>query len=362
MPVIHAKLPVPVIDQSAVKARGNFYVSGGYGGAPGNQVMSGQAYVEILVPHEVRRPYPLVLIHGAGQTSACWFQTPDGRMGWADFFVAQGYVVYVMDQPMRGRSAWHPGDGATRVMTVAQAETQLTASITSAAWPQAKLHTQWPGDGPNSGRQGDAVFDAFYASQVESVASDETTSLRNRLAGAALLDKIGPAILLTHSQSGSLGWLIADERPELVKAILAVEPSGPPFGSLRGATATGHVWGVTATEMTYEPAARAASDMAVTVEAFADRPDLIVCNLQEEPARQLVNLAKVPVMVMTGEASYHAYFDHCTVKYLRQAGVQVEHIQLQDRDILGNGHMMMLEKNSLEIAELIDAWSLENVV
>lgn len=359
--MIQSELPVPVIDQSAVKARGNFYVGGTYGGTPTDQVMSGQAYVEVLVPHEVRRPYPLVLIHGAGQTSACWLQTPDGRMGWADFFVGQGYIVYMLDQPMRGRSAWHPGDGPTRVMSVAQAETQLTASATSAAWPQAKLHSQWPGDGPDKGRQGDAVFDAFYASQVESVASDETTSLRNRLAGAALLDKIGPAIVLTHSQSGSFGWLIADERPELVKAILAVEPSGPPFGSLRGAASKGHVWGATATEMTYEPAASAATDMAVLVEAVADSPGLMVCNLQTEPARQLVNLAKMPVMVMTGEASYHAYFDHCTVKFLRQAGVQVDHIQLQDRGMFGNGHMMMLEKNSLEIAGQIDEWVLKNV-
>jgi len=50
----------------------------------------------------------------------------------------------------------------------------------------------------------------------------------NRDAGAALLDKIGPAILLTHSQSGAFGWPIADARPNLVKAIVAVEPSGPP--------------------------------------------------------------------------------------------------------------------------------------
>ena len=50
----------------------------------------------------------------------------------------------------------------------------------------------------------------------------------NRDALVALLDKIGPAILLTHSQSGAFGWPIADARPKLVKAIVAVEPSGPP--------------------------------------------------------------------------------------------------------------------------------------
>jgi pimeloyl-ACP methyl ester carboxylesterase len=44
---------------------------------------------------------------------------------------------------------------------------------------------------------------------------------------AALLDRIGPAIILTHSQSGPFGWLIADARPKLVKAVVAVEPAGP---------------------------------------------------------------------------------------------------------------------------------------
>ena len=74
-------------------------------------------------------------------------------------------------------------------------------------WPQAKLHTQWPGDGPNKGRKGDPIFDAFYATQVETVISNEQTQQRNKEAGAALLDRIGPAVVLTHSQSGAFGWL-----------------------------------------------------------------------------------------------------------------------------------------------------------
>ena len=68
------------------------------------------------------------------------------------------------------------------------------------------------------------MFDAFYATQMETVISNELTQERNRDAGAALLDKIGPAIVLTHSQSGAFGWLIADARPQLVKAIVAIEP------------------------------------------------------------------------------------------------------------------------------------------
>ena len=174
------KLPVPAVDQSAVAQRGYFYVGGKYVGEPGNEIMQGQAYVEVLAPKDVRRPYPLVLIHGGGQTATNWMGTPDGRKGWAEYFVEQGYVVYMIDQPMRGRSAAHPGDGPTRMFTAANEEWQFTAIENEARWPQAKLHTQWPGDGPNKGRKGDPIFDAFYATQVETVISNEETQQRNK--------------------------------------------------------------------------------------------------------------------------------------------------------------------------------------
>ena len=73
------KLPVPAVDQSALGQRGFFYVGGKYVGEPGKEIMQGQAYVEVLAPKDVRRPYPLVLIHGAGVTATYWMGTPDGR-------------------------------------------------------------------------------------------------------------------------------------------------------------------------------------------------------------------------------------------------------------------------------------------
>src|SRR5580704_17248324 len=76
------KLPVPVVDQSAVAYRGYFYVGGKYVGPPGQEIMQGQVYVEVLAPKDVKRPYPLVLIHGAAQTATNWMGTPDGRKGW----------------------------------------------------------------------------------------------------------------------------------------------------------------------------------------------------------------------------------------------------------------------------------------
>jgi pimeloyl-ACP methyl ester carboxylesterase len=309
----------------------------------------------------VRRPYPLVLIHGAAQTATNWMGTPDGRKGWAEYFVEQGYVVYMIDQPMRGRSAWHPADGATRMFTAAQEEFQFTSPELTGTWPQAKKHTQWPGDGPNKGRRGDPAFDAFYATQVETVTSNEETQLRNQAAGAALLDKIGPAIILTHSQSGPFGWLIADARPALVKGIVAIEPSGPPFENAIIGTGKGRAWGVADVPLTYDPPVKEPAEIAVEREEMADAPDLFACWMQKEPARKLVNLKSIPAVVVAAEASYHAVYDHCTVKYLNQAGVKTELVRLEDKGLHGNGHMVMLEKNNLEIARVLDEWVQQNV-
>jgi pimeloyl-ACP methyl ester carboxylesterase len=354
------KLPMPAVDQSAIAQRGYFYVGGKYVGEPGKEIMQGQVYVEVLAPKDVRRPYPLVLIHGAAQTATNWMGTPDGRKGWAEYFVEQGYVVYMIDQPMRGRSAWHPADGATRMFTAKQEQFQFTAVETDGNWPQAKKHTQWPGDGPNKGKKGDPIFDAFYATQMETVISNEETQQRNKDAGAALLDKIGPAIVLTHSQSGAFGWLIADARPQLVKAVIAIEPAGPPFEATIIGTGKARIWGPTDIPIAYDPPIKDASELAVEREP-AEEPDLFACWMQKAPARQLVNLKNIPVVVMAAEASYHQTYDHCTVKYLNQAGVKTEYIRLQDKGIRGNGHMVMIEKNNLDIAKLIDDWAQKNV-
>jgi pimeloyl-ACP methyl ester carboxylesterase len=354
------KLPVPAVDQSAVAQRGYFYVGGKYVGEPGKEIMQGQIYVEVLAPKDVRRPYPLVLIHGAAQTATNWMGTPDGRKGWAEYFVEQGYVVYMIDQPMRGRSAYHPGDGATRMFTAKQEQFQFTAIETDGNWPQAKKHTQWPGDGANKGKKGDPIFDAFYATQVETVIAADETQRRNQDAGAALLDKIGPAIVLTHSQSGPYGWLIADARPRLVKAVVAIEPAGPPFEATIIGTGKARPWGPTDIPLTYDPPVKDPTEIAVEREPV-EAPDLFACWMQKAPARQLINLKNIPAMVMAAEASYHQVYDHCTVKYLNQAGMKTEYIRLQDKGIHGNGHMVMIEKNNLDIAKVIDDWVVKNV-
>lgn len=333
---------------SGLASRDVFFVGGAYVGGPGKEVMRGAMYVEHLKPPMVTRKLPIVMISGTAQTAVNWMTTPDGRPGWAQYFVDRGFEVYLVDQPARGRSAWHRGiDGELRNFPVSTVESLFTGS--AGEWPQAKLHTQWPG----TGRKGDRAFDQFYASQVEYVGSAEETQIAMQAAGAALLDRIGRAILLTHSQSGPFGWLLADARPALVKAIVAVEPQGPPIQA--GATRR-LAWGIADIALTYTPAVAQASELQVEQQAAPDAPGLQTCWVQKAPARQLVNLKRTPIAVVGTEASYHAPFDHCAVRWLRDAGVTVDFIRLADVGVRGNGHMVMLEKNNLEVAAVIDGW------
>jgi pimeloyl-ACP methyl ester carboxylesterase len=350
--------PLEIVDQ------GVFSIPGRYVEVGKQTIMVGQMYVQYQMPKHKTRPYPVVMIHGGGQTASNFLSTPDGRRGWADDFVANGYAVYVVDQSGRGRSGFFTDVyGKTRKSSVENATPRFTD--TKDLWPQANLHTQWPG----SGIMGDPTFDSFYATQVETISDEALIERMNREAGAKLLDRIGPAILLGHSQAGPLLWATADERPTLVKGILAIEPSGPPIlnNDAKGPPtyfADGdHVrpWGITRGPMTYDPPIASPEQLALARQDKPDGPGLVRCFIQADPVRKLPRLAGIPILIVLSESSYHAPYDHCTAKWLEQAGVKNTFVRLADRGIRGNGHMMMLEKNNLEISAFLRGWEQENV-
>ena len=351
----HAQQPLSIAQQ------GYFFVGGKRATVNGREVMSGQAYVEFQIPAQRTQAYPIVIIPGAAQTATNFNGTPDGREGWTQFFLRRGYAVYVVEQPGRGRSGYQPeSDGPQSYPNIKNVEDRFTAPERANLWPQAKLHTHWPG----TGVAGDPTFDQFYASQVPFMQKPEATQAANRDAGTALLDKIGPAIVLTHSQSGPYGWALLDARPNLVKALVQVEPTFPPVHDVELIGApdffrdgpVARPWGLAAIPLTYAPAASDPAQLAFVQQEKADAPDLIRCWLQKAPARQLATLQKAPIVIVTGEASFHAPYEHCTVKYLEQAGVHPTWMDLGRQGVHGNGHMMMLEKNSGQIADLIVQW------
>src|SRR5215469_8812310 len=99
---------IPTFSTDNIAREGFFYVGGQYAGEPGKEEMHGAMYVEVMVPKEIRQKYPIVFFHGNGQSGTIWKQTPDGRPGWAYYLTDQGYVVYMVDYPARGRSPYVP--------------------------------------------------------------------------------------------------------------------------------------------------------------------------------------------------------------------------------------------------------------
>jgi pimeloyl-ACP methyl ester carboxylesterase len=358
---------IPTFSTADLARTGIFYAGGKYVGTPGKETMGGDAYVEVWVPKQIRHPYPIVYIHGAGQTATDWLQTPDGRPGWAYYFARQGYVQYLVDSPARGRSPYVPDhDGNLTIRTAANLEATFTASAKKGDFPRAHLHTQFPG----TGLKGDPIFDEFAKTQVQFLGGGGPASQDelSRDAFVALLDMIkSPVIILSHSQGGPVGWLMADARPNQVKGIVTIEPAAPPIKGVDTAKVAynnggGLTWGVASSPIHYDPAITEPSQLQVRLEEKSDIPgDVVPCYLQKEPARKLVNLEKIPVAYLSAEGGYHRVFDHCLAKWLNQAGVKTQFVRLEDAGIHGNGHEMMLEKNSDEIARFIDRWIDKNV-
>jgi len=72
-----------------------------------NQITIGQMYVQFQIPARKKpRTPPVIMVHGSTHTAACLESTPDGREGWAPYFVRQGISTYVVDQAGRGRSGF----------------------------------------------------------------------------------------------------------------------------------------------------------------------------------------------------------------------------------------------------------------
>ncbi|KAK1141910.1 hypothetical protein N8T08_008423 [Aspergillus melleus] len=332
------------------------YVGGQYvQNADGDHLFADQMYVEKLIPQGgASKPHPIVFIHGQAQTGTNWLNKPDGGRGWASYFLEQGYECYLLDQTFRGRSPHVPGNGTMKTYSAEKLQQLFTAPKKYMQWPQAALHTQWPG----TGLMGDKIFDTYYASTVDFFGEAVGQQITVQRAGAALLDLIGcPVILLSHSQGGIMPWILTEVRPDLVHAIVSLEPSGPPFGGV-AVNASSLAYGLSDIPLTYSPAVtNPQTDFALKkLSSNSTARDECVLQADHPTPRKLVNLQKVPVVLVTTESSYHAPYDWCTVKFLKQAGVSVEHMQLGELGIHGNGHMVFLEKNSDEVAGVIQKW------
>ena len=142
-----------------IAKQGMFFVGGQYytSSIDGLKYMSDQMYVEYQIPEVVTHPYPIVMIHGAAQTGSNFIATPDGQPGWAQFFVANGYAVYVADQVGRGRSnyALEQYNAFGPPLDVLSRQKNWSLQQEYKLFPRGYMHTQWPG----TGLEGDPFFD-----------------------------------------------------------------------------------------------------------------------------------------------------------------------------------------------------------
>jgi pimeloyl-ACP methyl ester carboxylesterase len=285
--------------------------------APGNITIN-QMYVSFRIPAQ-KKGLALVMVHGSQHTGVTYETTPDGREGWATWFTRQGHPVYVVDHSGRGRSGFNP----TPVNAVRDGGADPKGLPTffigpiDRSWSNFRFGPAYPKPFPNV----QFPLEAMNQYLAQLVPNTETT-----LAGGgantvnalvALLDKIGPAAIMVHSQSGVYGLEVARRRPNLVRALVSVE------GGCETVT----------------------------------------------PADVATPFVKVPFVTVWGDNSVGAAGvngdkrrNGCAqaVNLIKGAGGRATFLLLPEAGIPGNSHMLMMDRNNLQIAALLRKWLEEN--
>ncbi|MFT3901791.1 MAG: alpha/beta fold hydrolase [Niabella sp.] len=292
---------------------------------PTGQTLHGDhAAVFYQIPVKAKK-YPLVFWHGHGQTSRCWQTTPDGREGFQNIFLRRKFPVYLIDQPGRG--------GAAR----------RTKSATIDATPDEQLWFgifrmgEYPNFYPGVQFSNDPkALDQFFRQMVPNTAPFDATV--NVDAVSAVFDTIGQGILVTHSQSGGMGWRTALKNKN-VKAVVAYEPNGEfifPDGE---------------------------APKAIQVAGRTITPPSV-------PMSEFLKFTKIPIIIYygdyisdastnnPGQQQWRAFYE--VAKQWRDAvnkhGGDVTFVHLPDIGIKGNTHFPFSDLNNVQIADLLSEW------
>lgn len=181
--------------------------------SPGGQTFHGDhAYVFYQIPVKARK-YPLVFVHGYGQFSKTWETTPDGREGFQNIFLRRRFGVYLVDQPRRGNAG--RSTDSSNIIVPAFDEQIWFNRFRVGTWPTYFDGVQF--------KQDTETLNQYYRQITPNIGTIDLDVASN--AYAALLDKTGPAILVTHSSGGPVGWKTY-LKTKNVKAIVSYEPGG----------------------------------------------------------------------------------------------------------------------------------------
>jgi hypothetical protein len=281
------------------------------GGAPARIDPNGvyqveQMYVQWFAPAKERGTLPLLMWHGGGLTGVTYESTPDGRPGWLNYFVRQGWKVYNSDAVERGRSGWamypdvFPGEPVFLTKENPFERFRIGAGPGSYNKDPAKMKplpgSQFPLEG----------YDNFTKQNVPRWTTTDEPIIR---AYTELVDRVCPCVVLAHSQGGPFAFRVAQARPDKVKALVLVEPAGN-------------------------------GDMARAA-VLKDTPMVAVFgDFIEQDSRWPT--IKGNVLRFMGEVA--------------KAGGRTDVIDLPARGIRGNSHMMMMDRNSDQVAGVIQEW------
>jgi pimeloyl-ACP methyl ester carboxylesterase len=272
---------------------------------PNGQYMVGQMYVQYFVPTPKRGSYPLLMWHGGGLTGVTWETTPDGREGFSTYFLRKGWPVYVSDAVERGRSGFAPPQvmqADPLFLTIANPFERFRIGEGAGSWNDdpAKRKVR-PGD--------QFPVDAYMQFVKQVVPRWTTTDPMINAAYVDLLDKVGPSVVMVHSQAGQFGLMAAESRPDKVRALILLEPAG-----------------------------------------LGD-------------PEQVAKLKNVPILAVFGDyieqdarwpkirQNAYDFFDK-----IRAAGGKVDVVNLPQIGIRGNSHMLMMDKNSDQVAGVVQDW------
>ncbi|HEY4069911.1 MAG TPA: esterase [Burkholderiaceae bacterium] len=196
--------------------------------APAGTISVDQMYVHFQEPVAATRP-PLVFIHGCCLTGKTWETTPDGRMGWDEFFVRRGFPTYVIDQAWRGRSAADPS-GIVQVKAGragAEALPQVFGAAQEGAWTIFRFGPEYPKVFPGMQFPLDAQAE-FWKQMVPDWLNALPTPNPTVPALSQLAQRLNGAVLISHSQSGIYPFQTAALDRRGIKGIVAIEPGACP--------------------------------------------------------------------------------------------------------------------------------------
>lgn len=340
---VAGSLPVAAADPAkadplVILEQGSFAVGGTVIRAPGEfdatkptaagQTFHGDhAYAFYQIPQNARK-LPLVLWHGAGQFSKSWGTTADGREGYQNIFLRRRFGVYVVDQPRRG-SAGRSTQPAT--ITPTPDEQMWFNIFRIGIWPKYFPGVQFS--------QSPETLNQYFRSMTPNTGPFDLVVVSDGV--SALFDRIGPAILVTHSQSGGPGWRTAIKNRN-VRAVVAYEPGSnfvfpegevpPPMPSAAG-----------------------------TLEGVAI------------PLAEFMELTRIPIVIYFGDnipeqPTTNMGEDNWRVRLamarlwrdaVNRKGGDVTLVHLPALGIRGNTHFPFSDLNNLEIADLMSKYLAE---